>query len=124
MFLRISPEYRRVWAEAIEQYLPTTEIIGYRAETFDNGIVLAFGKTRAEAMMAGMLEFARLQKAQIRGQMALESKQDVPLALLETTSENEAREKIRHEIREVDGIEGTEAAELEDKIQELFRFQS
>ena len=53
MFLRINPVYRKVWAVGLEQYLDTTNRIGYRAETLE-GRVLAFGKTRAEAIADGM----------------------------------------------------------------------
>lgn len=60
MFLRIVPVYRKVWAEALEQYLDSTHRIGYRAESLD-GKVLAFGKTRTEAFIDGLEILAKTQ---------------------------------------------------------------
>lgn len=53
MYLRIFPEYQRVWAVGLRQYLPTTVVIGYRSESLD-GRVMAYGNTRIEAFVDGM----------------------------------------------------------------------
>lgn len=62
MFLKVLPEYRSVWAEALKCYLPTTVRIGYRAETLD-GRVLSYGKTRPEAIL-NAIEQLRAEQAE------------------------------------------------------------
>lgn len=57
------PEYQRYWSIALDTYITSSIIIGYRAETLD-GVVLAYGKTRIEALTSGLQELERLQTPQ------------------------------------------------------------
>ena len=58
------------WAEALQEYLPTRVIIGYKASLpiGGHGSVLAYGKTRPEAILDGLEALQKLEASRIAAQ--------------------------------------------------------